>query len=40
MLARGFSAPGDLYELVDHVVPVLQSRGAVAEAVRRTEAVR
>jgi len=27
MLARGFSAPGNLQEFVDHVVPELQRRG-------------
>jgi long-chain alkane monooxygenase len=27
MLARGFSAPGNLLEFVDHVVPELQRRG-------------
>jgi alkanesulfonate monooxygenase SsuD/methylene tetrahydromethanopterin reductase-like flavin-dependent oxidoreductase (luciferase family) len=29
MLARGFSAPGNLQEFVDHVVPELRRRGLV-----------
>ena len=33
MLARGFSAPGNLQEFVDFVVPELQRRGSARESM-------